>query len=560
MKLDQRPAGAGYVILASIFLNFLGLALPLALLQIYDRIIPNSSHGTLALLLAGVATAVMLEALLRVVRADVIGWMGAQFEHRAGCDAFRHVMGAPVDELERVGPGEVIERMSGLPTVREVFAEHWMLVLCDLPFVLLFLGLIAYLAGWVVLAPVAVLLLFVAFAAVTHDAHRKAILDFNQVRDRRQNFGIEVIHGIHSIKAMAMEAQMAQRYARLQEAVARHSHRVVLLNSNAQGVGGIFSQLVTMSVVVAGGLMVVDNALTVGGLSACMLLAGRALQPVQRAVSLWSRWESARIMRDRFATVFELPSEPRAAKPVASLISGRIAFEGVGLRAGGDGDTLFSNLDLSVAPGERLAIGGDNGSGKSTLIRLIHGSLPPSEGRILLDGIPVGEYDRDTLLRSHGIAMVPQRGELLRGTVLENMTMFRRERRKIALDLASALGLDDVIYRLANGYNTRVGDGATDLLSRGAVQRVAVVRALASQPRILLFDEANAAMDGPGDEKLRHLFERLPKDMTLVMVTLRPSLQKIADRVLRIEGGRLVPVPPTPQAVPPRREAAAAAE
>jgi ATP-binding cassette subfamily C protein LapB len=336
----------------------------LALLQIYDRIIPNSSHDTLTLLLAGVASAVVLEAVLRIARADIISWGGTQFEHRAACDAFRHVMAAPADELERVGPGELIERLGGLPTVREVFSEHWTLVVCDLPFVFLFLGLIAYIGGWLVLAPTVVLGAFVAFALFGHNAHHKAISAFNQVRDRRQNFSIEVIHGIHSVKALAMEAQMVQRYARLQEAVAGHSHKVVQVNSHALGVGGVFSQLLTLSVVVAGGMMVVDNALTVGGLSACTLLAGRALQPIQKAVGLWTRWQTARMMRQRFETVFDLRTEPQPEVPVIRPVVGAVELKNVRWRAAAEGDELFTGINLRVRPGERVAIAGDNGSGK----------------------------------------------------------------------------------------------------------------------------------------------------------------------------------------------------
>ncbi len=543
--------GGGYIATATIFLNILALALPLALLQIYDRIIPNSSTGTLLLLLGGVISAVVLEGLLRVARADIVGWIGVQFEHAASCRAFAHVFSAPADELEKVGPGELLERLSGLPTVREVFSENWTLVVCDLPFVLLFLGAIAYLAGWLVLAPVAILACFALFAALGSASSEKAIREFNTVRDRRQNFSIEVIHGVHSVKSMAMEAQMIQRYARLQEAVARHSHRVVQVNTNSLGAAAVFSQLLTLSVVIAGSLMVVENHLTVGGLSACTLLAGRALQPVQKAVALWTRWQTAKLMRARFETVFELPREPHAENPVRQPIVGAIEMRGVVLRHDAESQPLFDGLDLVVKPGERIAIDGDNGSGKSTLLRLLHGSIAPSEGEVLLDGVPIVDHERDHLLRTDGIAFIPQRGELLRGTILENLTMFRPERRKEALRLAGILGLDEVVYRLAQGYHTRVGDGSSDILPRGVVQRVAVIRALVARPRVLLFDEANAAMDGPGDERLRQYFESMDRDTTLIMVTLRPSMQRLADRVLRIEDGKLVKAaPPQAPAVP----------
>jgi ATP-binding cassette subfamily C protein LapB len=532
--------GGGYVGVASVFLNLLALALPMALLQIYDRIIPNSSTGTLLLLLAGVGTAVVLEATLRVARAEIVGWIGVQFEHKASLSAFRRIFRTPADELERVGAGELIERLGGLPTVREVYSENWTLLVCDLPFVFLFLGCIAYLGGWLVLAPAAVLLAFAAFAMLGGSAMEKVIGDFNTVRDRRQNFSIEVIQGVHSVKAMAMEAQMIQRYARLQESVARNSHQVVQVNTSNLGVAGVFSQLLTLSVVVFGGMMVVDNALTVGGLSACTLLAGRALQPVQKAIGMWTRWQSARLMRRRFDTIFDLPAEPGSDDPVVAPVVGEVELQAVGFQPLADAPALFSGLDLVVRRGERVAIGGDNGSGKSTLLRLIHGSLAPTEGQVLLDGIPVADRDRAQLLAAGGVAFVPQRGELLRGTILENLTMFRPDRRREAMRLASQLGLDEVVYRLAQGYHTRVGDGSSDILPRGVVQRIAVVRALAAKPRVLLFDEANAAMDGPGDEKLRQYFEGMSRDVTLIMVTLRPSLQRLADKVLRIEDGHLV--------------------
>jgi ATP-binding cassette, subfamily C, bacterial LapB len=555
-RTDRRSNA--YVAVASVVLNVLALALPLALLQIYDRIIPNSSRGTLLLLVAGVATAVLLEAVLRVARSDIVGWIGIQFEHRAGCAAFSRIMASPAEELERTGAGELIERLSGLPMVREVFSEQWTLLVCDLPFVLLFLGAIAYVAGGLVLAPLVVLAVFVGLAALGTRRVSQAISDFNAVRDRRQNFSMEVVQGIHAVKSMAMEGQMIQRYARLQESVAAASHKVVLGNSRAMAVGQAFSQLLTLAVVVPGGMMVVHNSLTVGGLSACTLLAGRALQPVQKAVALWTRFQTARMMRRRFASVFELPEEARPAVTAAGGIRGAIAFEGVCFGRGEAGDEIFRGVDLHVRAGERVAIVGDNGSGKSTLLRLVLGSARPQAGRVLIDGVPVDEYDPAQLRQS--IAYVPQRAELFRGTILENLTMFRPHLRAEALRIAEQLGLDNVVYHLPNGYDTRVGDGSSEALPRGVTQRIAMVRALAAAPRILLFDEANAAMDGPGDEQLRKFFETHDLGCTQILVTLRPSLQKLAGGVYEIRDRGLhprLPPPPAPAAAPVLAQGAA---
>lgn len=527
-----------HVVLASLFLNLLALALPLALLQVYDRIIPNAAHGTLAMLLLGVLAAVLLEALLRTARAVLLSWAGVQFEHRAATEAFARVMAAPADELEHRGAGELLERMAGLPTVREVFAEHWTLLACDLPFVALFLGVMWLIAGWLVLAPAAILAAIVVTGALGADRVRKAIQTFNQVRDRRQNFSIEVIQGIHAVKSMAMESQMVQRYARLQEAVAEASHAVTAGNSTAMSVGTAYSQLATLVVVTAGASMVVDHHLSVGGLAACTMLTSRALQPVQKAVALWTRFQTAKLMRERFATIFDLPVEPAPAMAASGPVQGSVVLRDVSL-AVGDGEELFRALDLSVMPGERIAIVGDNGSGKSSLLRLIAGGLRPSSGEVLLDGFPVADWDKEALA-NEGIAYVPQHGELFRGTIIENLTMFRPHLRKEALRIARELGLDEVVFRLPQGYHTRVGDGSSDALPRGIVQRIAVARALATKPRVLLFDEANATMDGGGDERLRRYLAGMGRDCTMILVTLRPSLQKMVDRLLMIEGGHLV--------------------
>lgn len=533
---------ARYVLAASVSLNLFALALPLALLQVYDRIIPNSSYGTLFLLVVGVGSIVLLEALMRVARADIISWMGAQIEHRAGCKAFARLMEAPADDLEQAGAGDLIERFSGLPMVREIFTEHWTLLVCDLPFAVIFLATIWYLAGWLVLAPLALIGLIVFIAVKGSPGAEKAVEDFNKIRDHRQNFTIEAIHGIHSIKSMALETQMIQRLARLQETVATRLHKLVLSNASVLSNGSTFSQLSTLSLVVLGAFMVVDNQLTIGGLSACTLLTGRALQPIQKAVAMWSRFQNAQLLRARFESLLDLPSEHAEGATPLKIEKGGIELRNVSLHYDPQAPIL-RNVSLKFEPGAKVAIAGDNGSGKSSLLRLIFGSMRPTEGLVLVDGQPIADFDRNAQ-KSGGIAYVPQRGELFKGTILDNLTMFRPSLRHEALRIAGELGLDDVIYRLPQGYHTRVGDGSTEALPRGVAQRIAVVRALTRKPKVLLFDEANTAMDNQGDERLRAYLEKMDRGTTLIMVTLRPSLQKLADSVLQLEKGRLVPAPP----------------
>jgi ATP-binding cassette subfamily C protein LapB len=526
--------------LATITMNILGLALPLALLQVYDRIIPASSLGTLAVLIIGVIVAMVLENTLRLARTTATAWMGARFEHTASCAAFDRLLTAPIHKVEASGTGDHLERMTAISALKDFYAEQGLGVFLDLPFVVLFLAIIALLGGWLVVVPTTILLTFCLVMYLDGRSLRKAVNDYNTVRDRRLNFVIEALGGIHTIKSMSMESQMLQRYTRLQEAVANADHQVVQRNTWALTLSNLFSQGTMIAVAAAGASFVINGQLTVGGLAACTLLSGRALQPVQRAVSMWTRLQSIRLHQERAEEIFalEAPEEPQKALPTNS-VRGSLELKDVTFSYGEGLPNVFEKTSISIRQGECIGIVGTNGCGKSTLLGLMNGSLTPTQGEVLLDGHPLSAY-RSADLKHGVIAYLPHQVALFRGTILENLTMFRPELRGSALDVAHAIGLDDVVATLPQGFETPIADGAADAMPRGIRQRIAIARALTYRPRILLFDEANTAVDGPGDERLRQYLESLKGQSTLVLVTLRPSLLKLADRRFEISGNSLV--------------------
>jgi ATP-binding cassette subfamily C protein LapB len=526
--------------IATVTLNVLGLALPLALLQVYDRIIPASSLGTLVVLIIGVIVAMVLENILRLARTTATAWMGARFEHMASCAAFDRLLTAPIHKVEASGTGDHLERMTAISALKDFYAEQGLGVYLDLPFVVLFLGIIALLGGWLVLVPTTILLTFCLVMYLDGRGLRSAVSEYNTVRDRRLNFVIEALGGIHTIKSMSMESQMLQRYTRLQEAVANADHQVVQRNTWALTLSNLFSQGTMIAVAAAGASLVITGQLTVGGLAACTLLAGRALQPVQRAVSMWTRLQSIRLHRERAEELFELisPSEPVQALPT-NTVRGGLALKNVSFRYDDDLPNVFENISIDIRPGECVGIVGTNGCGKSTLMGLLNGSLAPTEGEVTLDGAPLSAY-RSSDLKHGVIGYLPHQVSLFRGSIIENLTMFRPELRGTAMEIAHAIGLDDVVATLPQGFETPIADGAADAMPRGIRQRIAIARALTFRPRIILFDEANTAVDGPGDERLRQYLESLKGRSTLVLVTLRPSLLKLADRRFEISGTGLV--------------------
>ncbi len=440
--------------------------------------------------------------------------------------------------------------MNALNVLKEFYAGQAVLAVCDLPFAFIYLAAIYYLAQHLVFVPIVLIIAFFIVAAIVGKKLKKSLEGRMMADDRRYNFIIEVLGGIHTIKGLAMEEQMLRRYERLQETCAGAERDVSLNSASAIGVGAIFSQLTMFAVVGYGSTFVIDGALTVGGLAACTMLAGRSMQPLQRAVGIWTRFQSISLARERLRQLFRMVPETTDDLPPLENVHGDLELQNVGFNFGKnrDGEDLpivFSNVSLNIPAGSAVGIRGANASGKTSLLLLMNGILHPTSGRVYVDGNDISQFDPVTVRRE--IAYLPQEGVLFNGTLLENLTMFRQDKEITAFDMARLLGLDHVVAHMPMGYDTQVGDGAGESLPRGIKQRIAIARALVDKPRILLFDEANTAMDSAGDAMLKDLLERLKGRVTLVLVTQRPSLLQLADEVYEIKDTTVVPYIPTPR-------------
>ena len=534
----RLPGNMFDMIGASIFINILSLALPITLLQVYDRILPNSGKSTLMLLVMGVVTALMLELVLRLARANVSSWIGARFEHLSGCAAMQRLLYSNMAAFERQGAGAQMERLAALGQLKEFYAGQAVLTVFDLPFAVLFLSIIAYLAGELVIVPVILIVLFAITAQIYGMKLRRGLKDRQIADERRFNFIIEVLGGIHTVKSMAMETQMLRRYERLQEGCADAAHRVTRDSGSSMSIGSFFSQMTLFLVVGFGAIFVINGELTIGGLAACTLLSGRAMQPLQRAVGIWARFQSVALARERVREIFSLPVDQKDGLPALADFKGEIELENVSFSYSGErAPIILNDINLKVEAGEAIGITGGNASGKTTLLYTIMGALQPTEGRVLLDGLDARDIDLRKL--STEIAYLPQEGVLFNGTILENITMFNEEKTDEAMEISTLLGLDAVVAHMPMGFDSKVGDGATDALPRGIKQRVAIARALLPRPKVVLMDEANTAMDSSGDAILRDVLARLRGHRTLIMVTHRPSMLNLCNRIYNLDHGVL---------------------
>ncbi|USG62289.1 peptidase domain-containing ABC transporter [Sneathiella marina] len=552
-RLPKLRHGRADIIYASGALNVLALALPIMILQVYDRIIPNNATETLLLLVIGVGIAVIFEACFRLARSYLTARAGASFEHIAGCRALHRTLGTDIVRFEKEATGVYLHRFNAIESLREFMSGHSLLVFIDLPFAFIFMFLVGFIAGPLIFVPLILLVIFAFVTLAVGHGLKKALNDRSVWDERRYNFLIEVLTGIHTVKGLALEAQMVRRYERLQETTANVIRNVAFKNNIAQSLGTIFSQITLVAVAAYGSVLVINESLTIGGLAACTLLSGRALQPLLRAMGVWTHYQNIKLSQERVKAILELPQEKisdpaeesksPATVPIPVPQTGsQIELEDVTFGYGGNTSPLFEKVNATFTAGKTTAISGANGSGKTTLLWLMMGLITPQSGRVLLNGVDIAKAD-PIKVRQH-IAYLPQTGIVFHGTIMENLTMFRRGPIvDEAVKQCKTLGLDSVIKRLPKGYDTVIGEGAMDSLPGGVRQRIAIARAIVTKPEVILFDEANTSLDMSGDEILKNALLQLKDQSTIILVSHRPSLLKISDSGYKIQNRNVVATP-----------------
>jgi len=555
--------------LSTLLINVLALALPLAILQILDRVVANQSLETLAFLVIGVVVALILEEILRGINGVVTSWLGARFEHNTSVAALERLMHVPLQHYQQDEPSIHEERILATSKVSEFYSGQALLVLFDLPFVVIYPILIYIIGGWLFAVPVFLLLLFSFLIYrfgnwMREQVRQRAIQD-----ERRLGFLTEVLSGIYSVKTLTMESLMLRRYERLQGTNSVLGDALIRGNAMASNIGMLFSQIMIVSVVFASSWFVINGKMTPGGLSACMMLSVRALQPLRRGLSVWMRYQSFVAALDRLNQVFVMPYDKDEGKlempPIKKELELRnitLKFKDVDFRAtqslsrsalhGGvnrdeheDNNfsnissrmAFFFNISLTLEAGQVIAILGTSGSGKTSLLSLMNSMLQPNSGEILVDGQPLNSFTTSSIYK--GIALLPQTGTIVSGTILENMTMFDASLQDEALRISSKLGLDQIVAGLKLGYETPVGQGAAGTLPAGLRQVITIIRALVHKPSVILFDEANISLDMRMDKLLLDYLAEQKGKCSIVLVTHRPSLIRLADKIYSLADGRL---------------------
>jgi ATP-binding cassette, subfamily C, bacterial LapB len=522
------------VMAASLGINVLGLALPLAILQVYDRVIRHHAISTLIVLTVGVLCAFALEFVLRVLRARIMSAEGARYDHRENCRTLERFLGADVEAFKKETPGTHADRFHAIQTVRTFYCQASAL-LADAPFMLLFIALIGVIAGWMAIVPLVLLGVFVALGAVVS---RRLMIETGRREQsdvKRQNFLVESVAGIATIKALGLESLMERRHERLQEDAAAAFGAIARVTAQTQSVASELAQAASVLTVAIGAVAVVGGSLTIGGLAATTILTGRLLQPVLKGLALWARYPFIRIAEDRLSRMHDLPQQTAGHLPFPRQMNGALRFERVSFRYDGAPRNAVDELTLDVPPRTYVGITGPTGSGRTTLLKLANGLLTPTSGSVRFGGVPVCLHAPRELRRQ--IALMATSPTIYAGTLLENLTLFENGAvKRRALALCRVLGLEDYVAGLSHGLDTPLHSADTPI---GIAQRISIVRALAQNPSIVLFDMANAALDHEADRMLLAYFAKQKGRRAAVFVTDRPSYLRMCDVVYEIADGKL---------------------
>lgn len=524
--------------LAAALINLLGLLSSLFTMTVYDRVVPNHATASLIGLTIGLAIVIIGDFTLRTLRAYFVDVAGADIDADVGGMVFNRLLALRLD-LKKGSTGALAGLMRELETLREFFASATMTALVDVPFILVTLALIAMLGGAVVIVPLIMVPLVILSGWLTQPAMDRLSAKSMTQGLHKQSVLVETIGALETIKAVGAGQLMRGRWA---TAMREHSASTLtqrLVATISVNVATSANTISYAGVVVVGVSLMAEEKLTMGALIACSILSGRAVAPLGQIAQLMSRLNATRAAYRQIDAMMALPPEgPSGDALKVRTLTGHIELRNVTFRYPGGAEPTLVSLNLAIGAGEKIAILGRVGSGKSTLLRVLLGLYPPEEGVILFDGTEARQLDPETMRRSIGAAL--QESVLLTGTVRENIELGRAAvDDEELLRVAQLSGTHQFIGQLANGYDLKLADRGEGL-SGGQRQSIAIARALGGRPPILLFDEPSSAMDSDTETALLQRLRGELTDRTLILVTHRPPLLQLVDRIVLFDRGRIV--------------------
>lgn len=528
------------VLFAALLINGFALAMPLFVMNVYDRVVPNFALETLWVLAAGVTIVLCADLVLKMVRAWFVDLAASRIDITLSANIMARVLGMKMTE-KPASVGSFAAGLQAFESVRSFIGSSTIIAFVDLPFVLLFTVVIGLLTSWWLVIPIVIgVLLCLLYAAAVQAKMHELSLSSMEASAYRNAVLVESLSGLESLKTLGAEGKMQGLWEKATVYLSRTTTKTRLLSGSVTSGALWIQQLVAVSIIIVGVYLITEGGLTQGGLIAAYMLSSRIMAPVGQSAALMMQYHQAVTALDSVDMVMNKPVErPTDAEWISvPHIAGRIEFNHVSFHyAEGDRDVL-RDVSFVIEPGEKVAILGRNGSGKTTIEKMVAGLYAPSSGSVLIDNIDISQLDPAQL--RHHIGYVPQDVNLFLGSLRDNITMADPAVSDARLmKVIELCGLTEFINAHPQGLAMPVGERGS-LLSGGQRQSVAVARALIANPSVLLFDEPTGAMDHTSEEALKRKIATYAEGKTMLVVTHRTSLLVLVDRIIVLDAGKVV--------------------
>lgn len=527
------------VLIASFLVNLFVIANPLFVMNVYDRVVPNNAIETLWVLAAGIFAVYVFDFALKMLRSYFIEVAGKKGDVVLSSLLFEKVLSLKYSALPS-SVGSFASNLREFDSIKNFLSSTTNVVLIDLPFSILFLLVISFIGGPLVIAPVVAIPLIILFSFIVRPSLRKAVEKTFASNAQKSSTLIESLTAMETAKTQRATSSLQLSWEQAVGYIAKWSLKSRMLSSLVVNFASFIQQMTSVAIVIMGVYLISERELTMGALIACVILSGRAIAPMSQVANLVIGFHQASTALKGLNEIMALPSEREEGQQFVhrETLKGAIEFKDVSFAYPGQEQKALDRVSFAVKPGEKVALIGRIGSGKSTVEKLVLGLYDANEGSVRIDGIDIKQIDPVDLRRNFGY--MPQDIMLFSGTVRENIIIGSPQTEDERLvEVANLTGVSDMVNRHPQGFDMQVGERGASL-SGGQRQTVAVARALVHEPSILILDEPTASMDNSSEEQIKKVLQSYTKKRTLLVVTHKMSLLSLVDRIIVMDGGRVV--------------------
>ncbi len=536
------------IMVAAFVVNLFALAMPMFTMNVYDRVVPNRALETLWVMSIGVAVIVIGDLILRTMRVYFLDWASTRIDVKLSARIMEQVLGTRL-ELRSNSVGSLASNLRSFESVRDFITSATITTLIDVPFGLIFIGVMAWISFPMVIPVIIGGLAMLVYAFSVQTKMHELSETMYRASAARNATLIESLVSLETVKALGVEGAMQRKWEHSAIFLTEVGSKLRLLSASINNGSNAIQQLTTISLVLLGVYLMILGELTMGGLIASTMLASRALAPISQTAGLLTQYHTASTSLQSLDEVMNKPVE----RPLDSNFLSRPSFRGdiefreVSFKYPGAEESALSKVSFKIKAGEHVALLGRMGSGKTTIHKLILGLYQPTEGAILIDGIDARQIDPAELRRSVGY--VQQDTHLFYGTMRENLAITSPHADDATILAAAHVGgIDEFINAHPKGFDLLVGERG-ETLSGGQKQGVGIARALITKPNIILLDEPTSAMDHSSEDAVKNRLMEASNGKTVVLISHRSGLFDLANRIIVIDSGRVVADGPKDQVV-----------